>query len=152
VQGAGAGPAGARRRCRCRASRAQVQGAGAGRRCRASRCKVTMIEMQQTVVPDSRTARGSAWIATATVNSRTYDARSRSGAPFALARILVATGIEDQSVRVTRTGAAGGITYRSLHRMAELTVAESSTQPVRLTKWVAAGAVWAKIGVERDAG
>jgi hypothetical protein len=111
-----------------------------------------MLEMQQTIVPDSRTTRGSAWLATTTIDGRVYDARSRSGAPFALARILVATGIEDQSVSVTRTGAAGDITYRSLHRMAELTIAESSTQPVRLTKWVAAGAVWAKTEVKPATG
>jgi hypothetical protein len=111
-----------------------------------------MLTINQTIVPDSRTTRGSAWLATATIDGRVYDARSRSGAPFALARILVAAGIPDQSVRVTRTGAAGDITYRSLHRMAELTIAESSTQPVRLTKWVAAGAVWAKTGVKLATG
>jgi hypothetical protein len=66
------------------------------------------------------------------IEDRRYSARSRRGAPFALARILLAAGITDQPVQVTHKGVCGHMSYRSLHRMAELTVVENATTPVRL--------------------
>jgi hypothetical protein len=50
---------------------------------------------------------------------------------FALARVLVAAGVSDQPVRVTQKGLRGHMSYRSLYRMAELTIKESATCPVR---------------------
>lgn len=97
-----------------------------------------MLTIDLAIEPDSRTTRGSAWLAT--IDG--YSARSRSGASFALARTLVDAGLPDQPVRVTQAGIAGYVTYRSLHRMAGLTIAEGGSQPVHLAKWREMPAVW----------
>jgi hypothetical protein len=69
------------------------------------------------------------------IGGRVYTARSRRGALFALARALVAAGITDQPVIVTHEGLRGGMTYRSLRRMAGLTIKESGAVPVRLARY-----------------
>jgi hypothetical protein len=105
-----------------------------------------MLTINLAIEPDSHTIRGSAWLAT----TDGYSARSRTGAAYALARTLVDAGVLDQPVRVAQAGIAGYVTYRSLHRMAALTIAESRTQPIHLVRWNAAGDVWAKTGVKGD--
>jgi hypothetical protein len=87
-----------------------------------------------TVRPDepTRTSENNClYEAEAELVGKRYSARSRRGAPFALARVLVAAGVPDQPVMVTHEGLRVGITYRSLHRMAELTIEESARSPVR---------------------
>jgi hypothetical protein len=69
------------------------------------------------------------------VDGQRYSARSRRGAPFALARVLVAAGVPDQPVRVTYKALRGHMSYCSPHRMAELTIGESATAPVRLDRF-----------------
>lgn len=69
------------------------------------------------------------------LDGQRYSARSRRGAPFALARVLVAAGIPDQPVQVTHQGLRGHLSYHSLHRMAELTIEESDRVSVRLGRY-----------------
>src|SRR6516225_6546268 len=64
------------------------------------------------------------------IDGKRYSARSRRGAPFALARVLVAAGVLDQPVSLTHEGLRGAMTYRSLHRMATRTIEESVRTPV----------------------
>jgi hypothetical protein len=74
--------------------------------------------------------------AEAIIDGQRYSARSRRGAPFALARVLVAAGIPDQRVQVTHKDLRGELRYRSsLHRMAELTIEESNRVPVRQARY-----------------
>ena len=63
----------------------------------------------------------------AVVDGQRYFARSRRGAPFALARALVLVGIPDRPVLVMHKGLRGEMRYRSLHRMAGRTVRESAS-------------------------
>ena len=65
--------------------------------------------------------------AEAIIDGRRYFARSRRGAPFALARVLVAAGIPDRPVLVMHKGLRGEMRYRSLHRTAGRTVRESAS-------------------------
>jgi hypothetical protein len=96
----------------------------------------SVIVIHQRIDPESRAgSRGSAWIATVIVDGVEHSARSRSGAPFELARQLIAAGVEDQPARVYTDGIKGFITYKSLAKMAELTIAESATKCVRTQKW-----------------
>jgi hypothetical protein len=90
-----------------------------------------MLTMTQTMVPGSRTKRGLLWHAEAAGHS----ADSRSGAPHALARALVAAGVADQPVEVVTAGLAGVTRYRSLHAMARRTIKEAVTAPIHLAKW-----------------
>jgi hypothetical protein len=57
-----------------------------------------------------------------TIDGQRYSVRSRRGAPFALARMLMAAGIADQPASVTHEGLRSSLTYRSLHWMAERTI------------------------------
>ena len=77
-------------------------------------------------------SRGIAWVAECVVDGKPYTVRSRSGAPYALARALIADGVPDQAMVVTSDGLVGETRYRSIHAMAGKTVMESATQPVRL--------------------
>jgi hypothetical protein len=95
---------------------------------------IEMIKMGQAIVPGSRTpTRGSAWRAECEINGTMYEATSRSGAPQALARVLVGGGVLDQPVLTITTGALGMVwelRYPSLHEMATRTFAESATHPL----------------------
>jgi len=73
--------------------------------------------------------------AEAVIDGERYSVRARRGAPFALARVLIAAGIPDQPVSVAHSSLRGAMTYRRLHRMAELTVKESAGTPVRLGRY-----------------
>jgi|SRR5215813_9469217 len=64
-----------------------------------------------------------------------YVARARHGASYDLARKLVAAGIADQPVEIRQEGLRGGITFRSLYRMAERTVTEGSSRPLHSQRW-----------------
>jgi hypothetical protein len=100
-----------------------------------------MIEMRQALVPRSRTGTGSLWEAASEVGGIRYTARSRHGAPMALARVLVDAGISDQPVEVRsevydgetlRTEALRGcVRYRSLRALSRLTFVEGN-EPLRV--------------------
>ena len=64
------------------------------------------------------------------IDGKRYSARSRRGAPFALARVLVAAGVLDQPVSLTHEGLRGAMTYRSLYRLATRTIEESVRTPI----------------------
>jgi hypothetical protein len=85
-------------------------------------------------VPDSRTTRGSAWLAIAVVGGVTYEATSRSSAIGALCRELVAGGVPDGSMTVTFDNIAGVMTIASIYRFAGTTLAEGDA-PIRRVKW-----------------
>ncbi len=74
--------------------------------------------------------KGRAWIAETVIDGAQVQARSHSGASYALARKLVAAGVPDQPVRVSQDGIAGHITWPSLHKHALRTIAESATHPI----------------------
>jgi hypothetical protein len=107
-----------------------------------------VLVFHQRIDPDSRTGRGSAWIAETIVNGATCSARSRSGAPFELARDLISVGAPDQPVQVYTAGIAGCITYRSLAQMAQLTIAEGAAAPIGKRKWSEFRGVGGKTGGE----
>ena len=111
-----------------------------------------MLVFHQRIDPDSRTGRGSAWVAETIVGGIAHSARSRSGAPFSLARQLIAAGVPDQPVQVYTDGIAGCITYRSLAQMAGLTIGESATVPLRQKKWEERDRIWVKNEGEEGAG
>jgi hypothetical protein len=94
-----------------------------------------MITITCRPIEGSRSHTGISYLATTTIAGRVYSASSRHGAPFTLARELVAQGVADNAVIVRSEGSAGAITYRSLHHMAELTIAESATVPLRAEKY-----------------
>ena len=109
------------------------------------------IEMHQTIVPGTRMVRGSRWPATCSLDRRCYEAVSQSGAPHALARVLVAAGVADQPVRVTCDAISGTeirrlpghVSYPSLHEMAGYTIRESATAPVQRVRWTDPPLHWA---------
>jgi hypothetical protein len=70
------------------------------------------------------------------VDGKRYSARSRRGAPMALARVLIAAGIIDQPVTVTHRGVRDEIRYRSLYRLAGRTFTESAGTPVCETRYI----------------
>lgn len=63
-------------------------------------------------------SRGLAWVAECRVDGKPYQARCKSGAPYALARALVADGVPDQPMSVLSDGLAGETRYRSIAEMA----------------------------------
>jgi hypothetical protein len=73
--------------------------------------------------------------AAAKIGGRVYAVRSRRGALFALARVLVAAGFPDQPVLVAHEGLRGEVAYRSLHWMATRTIEESATKSVRAARY-----------------
>jgi hypothetical protein len=68
-------------------------------------------------------------------HGRSYSARSRRGAPNALARVLVAAGAPDQTVEIYQVRMKGSITYTSLHEMARWAYQESATVSLRRVRW-----------------
>jgi hypothetical protein len=75
-----------------------------------------------------------AWIAEATIDGRTYTARSRHGAPNELARQLVAAGLVDRPMVIHYHGVAGTMTWRSFHAAATWTYSEGD-QPLRRVRY-----------------
>jgi len=74
------------------------------------------------------------WIAEATVDGVTYAARSRHGAPNALARQLVAAGIEDRPMVIRCRGLDGTLSYRSFHTATKQTY-EEGDRPLRRVQY-----------------
>jgi hypothetical protein len=75
------------------------------------------------------------WIAECDLDGEHYEAQARLDAPNALARLLVDIGVADLQVVLITAGVRGEMTYPSLHRMAQRTIVESLTTPIRSTKW-----------------
>jgi hypothetical protein len=86
------------------------------------------------LVMGSCTGRGSAWLATATIDGVTYSAKSRSCAVAALCRELVAGGVIDGPMTVTFDGVAGQMTIRSIYKFAGTTTTEGDA-PLHRVKW-----------------
>jgi hypothetical protein len=88
--------------------------------------------------PDETTrtpSRSCQWLAETTIDGTAYSARSRNGAPYALARVLVEAGIADQPVTVISAGTKGEMTYKSLHAMAGCTIKEGAATSIQRVKW-----------------
>ena len=86
-----------------------------------------MIPIAVTTWPDEATRTSNSacvWIAEATVEGRTYTARSRHGPANQLARQLVAAGSPDRPMVIRYRGLAGTMTYRSFHAAATWTFSE----------------------------
>jgi hypothetical protein len=62
-------------------------------------------------------------------------ARSRHGAVYELARVLVAAGVEDRPLRVTFEGLAGHMTWPSFAAAAQWTLIEGVATPLRRKRW-----------------
>jgi hypothetical protein len=83
-------------------------------------------------LPETRTQNSAcAWLAECEIDGRQFEAKSRHGAPNALARELVAAGIPDQPISIHYEGLAGAVRYRSFHAAAAWTFAESQSTPLR---------------------
>lgn len=96
-----------------------------------------VIEITQSPDEVTRTRmRGCRWVAAATMpDGQTLSAASRTGAPQALARALVAAGTPDAPVRVFSAGLRGYTAYRSLHAMAVWVYREAETKPVHRARF-----------------
>lgn len=95
------------------------------------------IEIMQHPDEASRTpSMGCAWVATCEIAGRRFTARSRHGAPNALARQLVEAGIADHPVEVREIGRPGAMRYRSLHKMAGYTYTEGN-HPLKRKRYIA---------------
>jgi hypothetical protein len=94
-----------------------------------------MIEASQYPDETHYTGRGCPWLISCEIDGVTYSAASRSGAPYALARVLVAAGVLDQPMSVVSQGLKGDARYKSIHKMAGYTIGENATHPMHLTSW-----------------
>ena len=74
------------------------------------------------------------WIAEATVEGRTYTARSRHGPANQLARQLVAAGFPDWPMVIRYRGLAGTMAYRSFYAAARWTFSEGE-RPLRRVRY-----------------
>jgi hypothetical protein len=82
--------------------------------------------------------RGCKWTARATLpDGRKFEAQACTGAVHELARVLAAAGIADcaLAVRQAKPPLPGYLAYRSFHKLAEYTLAESATSPLHRVKW-----------------
>src|SRR5215469_16549487 len=75
------------------------------------------------------------WIAEAIVDGRTYMATSRMAPANDIARQLVADGVPDDAMHVHTEWLKGGLIWRSFHRAAGVTVEETMTKLVHVTRW-----------------
>ena len=86
-----------------------------------------MIPIAVATWPDEATRTSNSacvWIAEATVEGRTYTARSRHGPSNELARQLVAARLVDRPLIIRYYGLAGTLTYHSFHSAATWTFSE----------------------------
>lgn len=95
----------------------------------------TLIVVHHYAVEASLARTGCQWTACAEAEGTVYMTNSRRGAVHALARVLVAAGIEDSPLRVVTSGIRGDCRYRSFHRMAGFMIREDATHPVHLAPW-----------------
>jgi hypothetical protein len=82
--------------------------------------------------------RGCKWTARALVpDGRQFEARSRSGAVYELARVLIAADVGDDSlvVRQASPPLPGQLNYRSFRELAEFTRAEGAATPLHRARW-----------------
>src|SRR5579875_1920784 len=119
-----------------------------------------MLVIEQRALEATRTPENScAWLATCAIGGRRFEARSRRGAPAALARLLVAAAIPDQPVEVHALMLGRwyrpALRYRSLYALAAMTWEEGAATPLRRARYkprqtsplaVGAGTTW---GVKR---
>jgi hypothetical protein len=77
---------------------------------------------------------GRVWIAEATVEGRTYTARSRHSPANQLARQLVAAGFPDRPMVIRYRGLAGTMAYRSFYAAARWTFSEGE-RPLRRVRY-----------------
>jgi hypothetical protein len=75
------------------------------------------------------------WLAECDVDGRRFAARSRQGAVYELARMLVAAGIENRPLCVTFTRVAGQMTWGSCVAVARWTLTEGAATPLRRRRW-----------------
>jgi hypothetical protein len=95
---------------------------------------VTLYADEATRTPE----RGCRWTARATLpDGRKFGATARTGAVHELARVLVAANVADCAlvVRQAKAPLPGHLTYASFHKLAQYTLAESATSPLRRVKW-----------------
>src|SRR3984893_16620662 len=88
---------------------------------------IRVIPIAVTTWPDEATRTSNSaciWTAEATVEGRTYTARSRHGPANQLARQLVAAGFPDRPMVIRYRGLVGTMTYRSFHAAATWTFSE----------------------------
>jgi hypothetical protein len=71
------------------------------------------------------------WLAECEVDGRRFAARSREGAVYELARMLVSAGIQDRPLYVTFAGVAGYMKWRSFAAAAPWTLTEGRTTRLR---------------------
>src|SRR5262245_2161948 len=96
-----------------------------------------MMPIVVTVRPDDATRTPNSacvWIAEATVEGRAHVARSRHGAPNALARKLVVAGFADRPMVVDYQALAGTVTWSSFHAAANWTYSEGD-HPLRRVRY-----------------
>jgi hypothetical protein len=99
---------------------------------RPRRAERPVITVQCRPLPETRTSNSAcAWLAECEVDGRRFNARSRHGAPNALARELVAAGIPDDALEIHFEGLAGTMRYPSFHAAAGWTFSESASTPLR---------------------
>ena len=98
---------------------------------RRARLRAMQSTAVMTLVPGTRAAeRGSLWSASCDWNGRTFEARSRSGAAYALCRLLVAAGIPDQPLQVFNAKGQIELTITSIHIAAGRRIVEGSRTPI----------------------
>lgn len=99
---------------------------------------------------------GCYWYAACDIEGQHYEARSRRGPTFKLARLLVSAGVEDDQVEIYNRHhplPSGGpsVTARSFHKaLAPHTLAESARSPIRKGKFVDISARIGSLRVEAD--
>src|SRR5579875_2019879 len=99
-----------------------------------------MLVIEQRALEATRTPENScAWLATCAIGGRRFEARSRRGAPAALARLLVAAAIPDQPVEVHALMLGRwyrpALRYRSLYALAAMTWEEGAATPLRRARY-----------------
>src|SRR5262249_25545070 len=113
--------------------------------------------VHQTLIRGTHTPNnGSRWRAECWISNKCYEAMSRHGAVFALARMLKQAGVADQDVTVTGDDFPGVISYPSLDRLAGRTITEGAATLLREVRFdpldisTLLGAGEAKMGVSCD--
>lgn len=96
-----------------------------------------MIEITLTPQPKTRTAeRDCFWTASAIVDCQQHEAHSRSGAVFALCRVLRDASLPDCAITVTQKGLSGKRVYPSFHEQAKWTMSDGRTRGPIKVRWI----------------
>lgn len=95
-----------------------------------------MIQITLEPIPDTRgKEKGLRWKASCRVEGVEYEAASRSGAVYALCRVLKAARIADAGAEVTHADGRVQFRLRSIYDAASRTVKESAKTPVCLERF-----------------